>query len=120
MSTTKREMRVIRHAKIRKKVAGDSEKPRLCVFRSLKHIYAQLVDDSNGKTILTVSTLAKDLKGKMKNCDNKEAAALIGTNLAKKCLEKGIKKVVFDRSGYLYHGRIKALADAARKEGLQF
>jgi large subunit ribosomal protein L18 len=90
------------------------------VFRSLKHIYAQVVDDAAGRTLLSVSTLTKELKGKSKSGDNKEAATLIGLAVAKKCIEKGIKNVVFDRSGYLYHGRIKALADAARKEGLQF
>jgi len=112
-------MREIRHAKIRKKVSGTLERPRLCVFRSLKHIYAQLVDDNAGRTLLTVSTLTKETKGIKANV-NIKAAEAVGAAIAKKCIEKGHKKVVFDRSGYLYHGRIKALADAARKAGLDF
>ena len=112
--------RVLRHLKIRKKISGSQERPRLYVFRSLKHIYASVIDDSIGKTLMTVSTLSKDLKTKEKSSDTMAACQLIGAAVAKKCIEKGIKKVVFDRSGYLYHGRIKALADAARKAGLEF
>lgn len=115
-------LRQKRHNKIRKKIVGTKERYRLCVFRSLKHIYASIVDDENNKVILTVSSLSKDFKDKYndKNCDNSKAAELLGSLLVKKCIEKGIKKVVFDRSGYLYHGRIKKLADTARKEGLSF
>ncbi len=112
--------RVLRHLKIRKKISGSQERPRLYVFRSLKHIYASVIDDSIGKTLMTVSTLSKDLKKKEKSSDTMAACQLIGDAVAKKCIEKGIKKVVFDRSGYLYHGRIKALAEAARKAGLEF
>ncbi len=112
--------RVLRHLKIRKKISGSQERPRLYVFRSLKHIYASVIDDSIGKTLMTVSTLSKDLKTTEKSSDTMAACQLIGAAVAKKCIEKGIKKVVFDRSGYLYHGRIKALADAARKAGLEF
>ncbi len=112
--------RVLRHLKIRKKISGSQERPRLYVFRSLKHIYASVIDDSIGKTLMTVSTLSKGLKKKEKSSDTMAACQLIGDAVAKKCIEKGIKKVVFDRSGYLYHGRIKALAEAARKAGLEF
>ena len=92
----------------------------MCIKRSLKHTYAQLVDDVTGKTLLTVSTLSKELKGKLKTGDNQAAAEAIGSLLAKKCIEKGIKNIVFDRSGYIYHGKVKKLAEAARKEGLVF
>lgn len=104
-----------RHKRIRKKVIGTKEVPRLVVFRSLKHIYANLVDDINKNTILTVSSLIKNKKG-----GNIEGAKLVGENLAKKAKEKGIEKVVFDRAGYLYHGRVKALADSAKEHGLKF
>lgn len=103
-------------ARIRKKVDGSSERPRLCVFKSARHIYAQLVDDTNGKTLVAVSTLTDEIKGIKKT----EAAKQIGGILAKKALEKKIKSVVFDRSGYVFHGRIKAVADGAREAGLSF
>ena len=104
---------------MRKKVRGTEQRPRLCVFKSARHIYAQLIDDLSQRTIATATTLSKEIKlggGK----GNKEAAKAIGTLIAKKSLDKGIEKVVFDRNGFLYHGRVKALADAAREEGLKF
>ncbi|MFH1825535.1 MAG: 50S ribosomal protein L18 [Candidatus Firestonebacteria bacterium] len=115
-------LRQKRHHKIRKKIFGTKERYRLCVFRSLKHIYASIIDDESNKVILTVSTLSKDFKDKHdgSSCDNSKAAELLGSLLAKKCIEKDIKKIVFDRSGYLYHGRIKKIADTVRKEGLSF
>jgi len=114
------EARSHRKSRIRKKVEGTSERPRLTVFRSAKHIYAQIVDDTKGSTLLTVSTLSKDLRGDANDKAKTDAAKLIGAAVAKACKSKGIAKVVFDRNGYLYHGRIKALADAAREAGLDF
>lgn len=111
-------IRVQKHKKIRNKISGTSERPRLCVFRSNNHIYAQIIDDVKGATIVASSTLDKDFALDKKN--NVEAAAAIGVNIAKKAVEKGIESVVFDRGGYVYHGKIKALADAARENGLIF
>ncbi|WP_026486955.1 50S ribosomal protein L18 [Caldanaerobius polysaccharolyticus] len=113
------EARKKRHLRIRKKISGTPDRPRLCVYKSLKHIYAQLIDDTQGKTLVYVSTLAPELRGKVKGC-NINSAKAVGELLAKKALEKGIKKVVFDRSGYVYHGKVKELADAARSAGLEF
>jgi large subunit ribosomal protein L18 len=104
------------HRRIRRKVKGSSERPRLAVYRSLNHIYAQVVDDLNGQTIVSASTTEKDLRGTTGG--NVEAARRIGKAIAERALEKGISSVVFDRGGYLYHGRIKALTDAARAAGL--
>jgi large subunit ribosomal protein L18 len=104
------------HRRIRRKVKGSGERPRLAVYRSLNHIYAQLVDDELGKTIVSASTTEKDLRGTTGG--NLDAARRIGEAIAKRALEKGISSVVFDRGGYLYHGRIKALTDAAREAGL--
>ena len=110
-----------KHARIRKKISGTTECPRLAVFRSARHAYAQIIDDSTGKTLLSVSTLSKDLKEEVKTAKNPiERYKLIGKIAAKKALEKNISKVVFDRGGYLYHGRVKALADGAREGGLKF
>ena len=106
--------------RVRSRVKGTSERPRLNVFRSLKHIYAQAIEDSDGRTLVSVSSLSPELKGTVKHPGNVEAAKKVGELIAKKCLEKGIQKVVFDRSGYLYHGRVKALAEAARAGGLIF
>jgi len=114
------ESRLHRKTRIRKKVSGTPERPRLTVFRSAKHIYAQVVDDTKGTTIVTISTLSKDLRADAGDKAKTDAAKLIGTAVAKACKSKGIEKVVFDRNGYLYHGRIKALADAAREAGLDF
>jgi large subunit ribosomal protein L18 len=104
------------HDRIRKKMQGTAERPRLNVYRSLNHIYAQVIDDSNGTTLVSASTVA----AKAKSGGNVAAAKEIGKQVAERAKEKGIKKVVFDRGGYLYHGRIKALADAAREAGLEF
>jgi len=109
-----------RHNRVRRRVFGTSEVPRLCVYRSLKHIYAQLVDDDNGHILLSVSTLSVELREKIKKTGNKDAAKEVGILLAKRALKSGFKKVVFDRAGYKYHGRVKALADGAREGGLQF
>ncbi len=110
-----------KQARIRKKIKGTTERPRLAVFRSARHAYAQLIDDTTGKTLLSVSTLSKELKDEVKQAKSPvERYRLIGLAAAKKALEKNIKEVVFDRSGYLYHGRIKALAEGARKGGLKF
>jgi len=107
--------------KIRKKIAGSADKPRLSVYRSLNNIYAQLIDDSTGNTVLSVSSLSPDLKTEIKSVKSKvEKGRLIGSALAKKALAKNIKNVVFDRSGYKYHGRVKAIADGAREGGLVF
>jgi large subunit ribosomal protein L18 len=112
--------RLRRRKRIRSRIQGTPERPRLNVFKSLKHVYAQAVVDTTGKTLVSASTLSPELRGTLKYAGNVEAAKKVGELIAKKCLEKGISKVVFDRSGYLYHGRIKALADAARASGLIF
>jgi len=109
-----------RKLRIRNKVAGSVERPRLSVFRSAKHIYAQVIDDTTGKTIAHASTLSKDLKGTLSDDDKTAAAKKVGALIAKICKDKGVGKVVFDRNGYLYHGRISALAQAAREGGLEF
>lgn len=110
-----------KHFRIRKKIQGTAECPRLVVFRSAKHAYAQIIDDHAGKTLLSVSTLSKDIREQVKQAKTPiERYKMIGIAAAKKALEKNIKKVVFDRGGYLYHGRVKALADGAREGGLKF
>ncbi|AUX37196.1 MULTISPECIES: 50S ribosomal protein L18 [Sorangium] len=109
-----------RKLRIRKKVEGTPERPRLSVFRSSKHIYAQVIDDVSGKTLAHASTLSKDLKGSLDEDNKVEAAKKVGALIAKICKEKQIDKVVFDRNGYLYHGRVSALAQAAREAGLDF
>lgn len=120
-ATPRLEGRTRRHLRIRKKVKGTAERPRLTVFRSLNHIYAQLVDDLSGRTILTVSSLDKDVASRLQAVKGKIAAGkAVGTHLAAKAKEKGIARVCFDRSGYLYHGRVKAVADGAREGGLNF
>jgi large subunit ribosomal protein L18 len=114
-----RQRNVIRqrvHFRIRQKMQGTTERPRLNVYRSLNHIYAQVIDDAKGETLISASSLA----GKLKTGGNVAAAKEVGKLVAERAIEKGIKKVVFDRGGYLYHGRIKALADAAREAGLEF
>ena len=109
--------------RLRKRISGDQDRPRLTVFRSLSHMYVQVVDDMTGKTVASAATteaaLKSGLSGKLRG-GNKAGAELVGTAIAKRLIEKGIKKVVFDRNGYLYHGRIRAVADAARKAGLEF
>ena len=116
-SLTGRERRKLR---IRRKIAGGSERPRLSVFRSGRHVYAQVVNDVDGKTLAAASTLSRDLKSTLDNDNKTDAAKKVGALIAKICLERKIDKVVFDRNGYLYHGRVKALADAAREAGLKF
>lgn len=120
MSVKKETARKKRHSRVRKKVAGTSDKPRLNVFRSVKHIYAQVVDDTSGTTLIAASSADKELKGKVSTGGNREAAKTVGQLIAKRASDKGIAKVVFDRGGYLYHGRVKALADGAREGGLKF
>ena len=112
--------RLRRKLRVRQKVRGTAERPRLTVYRSLSHIYAQVVNDSTGQTLATASTLSKELEGKLKASGNQAAAKAVGELLAQKALAQGIKKVVFDRNGFLYHGRIKQLAEAARQKGLEF
>lgn len=116
----KNKARLKRHMRVRKKISGTTERPRLSVFRSAKHIYAQLIDDVSGTTLASASTLDKELSGQVENGGNVEAARKVGELIAKRSKEKGYEVVVFDRGGYLYHGRIQALADAAREAGLQF
>lgn len=113
----RQESRVRRHIRVRKKVFGTPEMPRLAVYRSEKNIYAQIVDDINGVTLVSASSLEKEFNGVG---SNKEGAKLVGESVAKKALEKGITKVVFDRGGYIYHGRVQQLAEGAREAGLQF
>ena len=109
-----------KHRKIRNRFTGTPERPRLAVFRSNNHIYAQVIDDEAGNTLAAASTLDKDVKAELDKTNDIAAAALLGTVIAKKALEKGIKAVVFDRGGFIYHGKIQALADAARGAGLEF
>lgn len=109
-----------RKLRIRRKISGTEERPRLSVFRSLKHIYAQVVDDVAGKTLAHCSTLAKDVKSTADESNKTDAAKLVGKTIASQLKAKGITKVVFDRNGYLYHGRIKSLAEGAREGGLEF
>ena len=117
----KRLARLRRKKRVRKKVFGTPERPRLSVYRSLKHIYAQVIDDTNGITLVAASTLDPALREQLKGIKGKiEAARLVGKLVAERALEKGIKKVVFDRGGFKYHGRVKALADGAREAGLEF
>jgi len=112
--------RKIRHRRVRQKVTGTISRPRLCVFLSLNHIRAQLIDDSRGQTLVSMSTLDSQMRGKTDGMVKTKKAEAVGTLLAEKALNKGIKQVVFDRGGYKYHGRVKALAEAARKVGLEF
>jgi len=109
-----------RHTRVRAKLSGTAARPRLCVFRSLKHIYAQLVDDSVGCTLVSASSLDTEIRDKITGKRKTESAELIGSLVAQRALNKGIKHIAFDRGGYQYHGRIKALAEAARKAGLDF
>ncbi len=116
----RRQARKKRQARVRQKVRGTADHPRLCIFRSAKHIYAQIIEDTTGKTLVAVSSISKDVAGGLTCGGNVEAAKAVGAAIARKALEQDIKKVVFDRNGFLYHGRIKALADAARENGLAF
>ena len=114
------EVRENKHRKLRNRFSGTAERPRLAVFRSNDHMYAQIIDDTVGNTLVSASTLQKEVKAELEKTNNVEAAAYLGTVIAKKAIEKGITTVVFDRGGYIYHGKVKALADAAREAGLNF
>lgn len=114
------EVRVKKHRRIRSRLSGTPEKPRLAVFRSNNHMYAQIIDDVAGNTIVSASTVQADVREGLEKTNNVAAAAKLGGVIAKKALDNGIKKVVFDRGGYIYHGKVQALADAAREAGLEF
>ena len=116
----KRLARQRRHARVRRHVSGTSDRPRLCVFRSLKHIRAQVVDDISGHTLVAASTLDSGVRSQIDGKDKSAQAAVVGEVIAQRALEAGITRIVFDRGGYKYHGRVKSLADAARKAGLEF
>ena len=109
-----------KHRKLRNRFSGTAERPRLAVFRSNNHMYAQIIDDTVGKTLVSASTLDKDVKAELEKSNNVEAATVVGTVVAKKALEKGITTVVYDRGGFVYEGKVKALAEAAREAGLEF
>ena len=114
------EVRVKKHMRLRHRFAGTAKRPRLAVFRSNNHMYAQIIDDSVGHTLAAASTAEKAVKAELEKTNNVAAAAYVGTVIAKRALEKGIEEVVFDRGGFLYHGKVQALADAAREAGLKF
>lgn len=108
------------HARVRKKIRGSGERPRLAVFRSASHIYAQVIDDDQGRTLASASTVDKEIRQENRNGGNLDAARVVGSRIAERAAQLGIKRVVYDRGGYVFHGRVKALADAARKGGLEF
>lgn len=120
MANSRNDRRLKRHARVRKNLFGTPEKPRMCVFRSNKNVAVQIIDDVNGVTLCSASTLDKELKGQFDGSGRKEAAKIVGKACGEKAIAKGIKLVVFDRAGYLYHGRVKELADGAREAGLEF
>ena len=113
-------VRAKKHMKIRNRFSGTAERPRLAVFRSNNHMYAQIIDDTVGNTLVSASTLEKEIKAELEKTNNADAAAYLGTVIAKRAIEKGIKEVVFDRGGFIYQGKVAALADAAREAGLEF
>ena len=117
---SRQEVRVKKHKRMRNRFSGTPERPRLAVFRSNNHMYAQIIDDTVGNTLVAASTLEKEVKAELEKTNNVDAAAHLGTVIAKRALDKGIKAVVFDRGGFIYQGKIKALADAAREAGLEF
>lgn len=117
---SKSKIRVNKHRKLRNRFTGTPERPRLAVFRSNNHMYAQIIDDTVGNTLVSASTLQKDVKAELEKTNDVAAATYLGTVIAKKALEKGIKAVVFDRGGFIYQGKVKALAEAAREAGLEF
>mgnify|MGYP006056667967 FL=1 len=117
---SRQKVRVKKHMKIRNRFSGTAERPRLAVFRSNNHMYAQIIDDTVGNTLVSASTLEKEIKAELEKTNNVDAAAYLGTVIAKRALDKGIKTVVFDRGGFIYQGKIAALADAAREAGLEF
>ena len=114
------EVRLQKHRRMRSRISGTTERPRLAVFRSNKHMYAQIIDDTTGRTLVSASTLQKDVKADLEKTNNVDAAAHLGTVIAKRALDKGIDTVVFDRGGFIYQGKVKALAEAAREAGLTF
>ena len=114
------EIRIKKHNRMRNRFSGTAERPRLAVFRSNNHMYAQIIDDTVGNTLVAASTLDQDVKAELKKTNDVEAAAYLGTVIAKKALDKGIKTVVFDRGGFIYQGKVQALAEAAREAGLEF
>ena len=117
---SRQEVRVKKHLKTRNRFSGTAERPRLSVFRSNNHMYAQIIDDDAATTLVSASTVEKDVKSELKKTNDVEAAAYVGTVIAKRALDKGIKEVVFDRGGFIYQGKVKALAEAAREAGLEF
>ena len=117
---SRKEVRAKKHMRIRNRFSGTAERPRLAVFRSNNHMYAQIIDDTVGNTLVSASTLEKEIKSELEKTNNVDAAAYLGTVIAKRAIEKGIKEVVFDRGGFIYQGKIAALADAAREAGLEF
>ena len=117
---SRQEIRVKKHMRIRNRFSGTAERPRLAVFRSNNHMYAQIIDDTVGNTLVSASTLEKEIKAELEKTNNVDAAAYLGTVIAKRALGKGISEVVFDRGGFIYQGKIAALAEAAREAGLQF
>ena len=117
---SRQKVRVKKHMRIRNRLSGTTERPRLAVFRSNNHMYAQIIDDTVGNTLVAASTVEKEVKAQLEKTNNVDAAAYLGTVIAKRAIEKGIDTVVFDRGGFLYHGKIAALADAAREAGLKF
>jgi len=114
------EVREKKHKKVRNHISGTAERPRLSVFRSNNHMYAQVIDDVAGNTLCSASTVEKEVKSELEKTNNVEAAAYLGKVIGKRAIEKGIKSVVFDRGGFIYHGKVKALAEAAREAGLEF
>ena len=114
------EVRAKKHLRVRNRFSGTANRPRLAVFRSNNHMYAQIIDDTVGNTLVSASTLDKEVKSSLDKTNNVEAAAVVGTTIAKKAIEKGITTVVFDRGGFIYQGKVQALADAAREAGLEF
>ena len=114
------EVRAKKHLRVRNRFSGTANRPRLAVFRSNNHMYAQIIDDTVGNTLVSASTLDKEVKASLSKTNNVEAAAVVGTTIAKKAIEKGITTVVFDRGGFIYQGKVQALADAAREAGLEF
>ena len=120
MAVKSRKARQRRHRRIRARISGTADRPRLNVFRSIDHIYAQLVDDEAGRTLVSASTVDKELRGDLNGKTKKEQAAVVGEKVAERAKAAGISTVIFDRGGYLYHGRVKALADGAREGGLEF
>ena len=117
---SRKDVRAKKHMRIRNRFSGTAERPRLAVFRSNNHMYAQIIDDTVGNTLVSASTLEKDIKSELEKTNNVDAAAYLGTVIAKRAIEKGIKEVVFDRGGFIYQGKVAALAEAAREAGLEF